>query len=83
MIVWVDNMDTDAWYYYAIQEATNSHTYLITDHESWTGIIDIPVEDEVDVEDEADETAVEDEASVEDTADDTAAEDDAETEADA
>ena len=83
MIVWVDNMDADAWYYYAIQEATNSHTYLITDHESWTGIIDIPVEDEVDVEDEADETAVEDEASVEDTADDTAAEDDAETEADA
>ena len=68
MIVWVDNMDTDAWYYYAIQEATNSHTYLITDHESWTGIIDIPVEDE---------------ATVEDTADDTAAEDDAETEADA
>ena len=68
MIVWKDNMDTDAWYYYAIQEATNSHTYLITDHESWTGIIDIPVEDEVDVED---------------TADDAAAEDDAETEADA
>ncbi len=68
MIVWKDNMDTDVWYYYAIQEATNSHTYLITDHESWTGIIDIPVEDEVDIED---------------TADDTAAEDDAETEADA
>ncbi len=68
MIVWKDNMDTDAWYYYAVQEATNSHTYLITDHESWTGIIDIPVEDE---------------ATVEDTADDTAAEDDAETEADA
>ena len=83
MIVWKDNMDTDAWYYYAIQEATNSHTYLITDHESWTGIIDIPVEDEVDVENEAYETAVEDEASVEDTADNTAAEDDAETEADA
>lgn len=51
MIVWKDNMDTDAWYYYAIQEATNSHTYLKTDHESWTGIIDVTVEEEATVED--------------------------------
>ena len=27
MITWVDNMDTEAWYYAEIQEATNSHTY--------------------------------------------------------
>ena len=27
MITWMDNMDTDAWYYAEIQEATNSHTY--------------------------------------------------------
>ena len=27
MITWIDNMDTDAWYYAEIQEATNSHTY--------------------------------------------------------
>ena len=27
MITWVDNADTNAWYYAEIQEATNSHTY--------------------------------------------------------
>ena len=27
MITWVDNADTEAWYYAEIQEATNSHTY--------------------------------------------------------
>jgi len=25
MITWSDNMDTSAWYYLAVQEATNSH----------------------------------------------------------
>jgi hypothetical protein len=25
MIVWPDNSDPDAWYYLAVQEATNSH----------------------------------------------------------
>lgn len=28
MIEWPDNMDTEAWYYADIQEATNSHTYV-------------------------------------------------------
>ena len=55
-------MDTDAWYYYAIQEATNSHTYLITDHESWTGIITEPALEETTTGDEADDAAAEDEA---------------------
>jgi hypothetical protein len=27
MIKWLDNMDTDKWYYLDVQEATNSHTY--------------------------------------------------------
>ena len=27
MTTWPDNMDTSAWYYTAIQEATNSHNY--------------------------------------------------------
>ena len=26
MILWPDNMDTGAWYYADVQEATNSHT---------------------------------------------------------
>ena len=25
MVTWTDNLDTDAWYYLAVQEATNSH----------------------------------------------------------
>jgi len=28
MIRWTDNMDTSAWYYAEVQEATNSHTYV-------------------------------------------------------
>ena len=27
MIVWPDNMDTSMWYYEAVQEATNSHSF--------------------------------------------------------
>ena len=27
MVVWPDNADTTAWYYLAVQEATNSHYY--------------------------------------------------------
>lgn len=27
MNIWPDNMDTNKWYYLAVQEATNSHTY--------------------------------------------------------
>jgi len=25
MVTWTDNMDVNAWYYLAVQEATNSH----------------------------------------------------------
>ena len=32
MIVWPDNMDTEAWYYEAIQEATNSHEYYFSNY---------------------------------------------------
>ena len=27
MVIWPDNMDVNAWYYLAVQEATNSHDY--------------------------------------------------------
>ena len=41
MITWPDNMDTNAWYYAQIQEATNSHDYFWTQDiagmvEQWT-----------------------------------------------
>ena len=41
MITWPDNSNTDAWYYAAMQEATNSHDYAWTvedreDVEEWT-----------------------------------------------
>ena len=32
-IKWSDNLDTTAWYYYDVQEATNSHFYVRTDRE--------------------------------------------------
>ena len=37
MIKWSDNSDTSAWYYLAVQEATNSHYYDIkgNKHEKW------------------------------------------------
>ncbi len=40
MVVWPDNADVDAWYYLAVQEATNSHTYEKKDdiYETWTGL---------------------------------------------
>ena len=49
MITWPDNMDTDAWYYANMQEATNSHDYDRvkaadgTEYEVWTKIL--PVRD--------------------------------------
>ena len=46
MIKWPDNSDASAWYYLAVQEATNSHDYgrkADTVHETWTGLQ--PVED--------------------------------------
>ena len=38
MIKWSDNSDTSAWYYLAVQEATNSHYYGIKEnkHEKWS-----------------------------------------------
>ena len=38
MIKWSDNSDTSAWYYLAVQEATNSHYYKTKEnkHEKWS-----------------------------------------------
>lgn len=38
MIKWIDNSDENAWYYIAIQEATNGHDYirLADGNEKWT-----------------------------------------------
>ena len=40
MLVWPDNLDTEAWYYADIQEATNSHDFVTKDrvYESWTDL---------------------------------------------
>ncbi len=44
MIKWPDNSDTSAWYYLAVQEATNSHAYSDKSkddkYEKWTTIRD-------------------------------------------
>lgn len=45
MVVWSDNMNPAAWYYYAVQEASNSHDYARKAdgiHESWTGMRETP-----------------------------------------
>jgi len=46
MIKWPDNSNKQAWYYLAIQEATNSHTYNFIDdsliHAEWKSIIENP-----------------------------------------
>jgi len=41
MIEWPDNADTGAWYYLAVQEATNSHDYIRKDngYESWIALL--------------------------------------------
>ena len=45
MITWPDNSDTKAWYYEAVQEATNSHEYTMktntdkTKYENWTKLL--------------------------------------------
>lgn len=40
MNVWSDNADTTAWYYLAIQEATNSHDHVMKNaaYEKWTAL---------------------------------------------
>ena len=43
MVKWPDNMDTSAWYYEAIQEATNSHDYDLfegAEYETWTSLLE-------------------------------------------
>lgn len=45
MTTWVDNADTSAWYYLAVQEATNSHDYVMKSdgiHEKWTKLTKNP-----------------------------------------
>ena len=45
MIRWPDNMNTNAWYYAEVQEATNSHIYVLEGdgYESWQELL--PVRD--------------------------------------
>jgi len=43
MITWVDNANPNAWYFLYIQEATNSHYFVMKDdgiHEAWTGLFE-------------------------------------------
>ena len=45
MTTWKDNADASAWYYLAVQEATNSHTYTMKAngiHESWISLTENP-----------------------------------------
>lgn len=45
MKTWTDNANEDAWYYLAVQEATNSHTYEMKadgKHEQWTSLTENP-----------------------------------------
>lgn len=41
---WPDNMDVDAWYYLAVQEATNSHDYRrrTSSYEHWLRMLEDP-----------------------------------------
>lgn len=43
MVKWSDNMDEDAWYYLAIQEATNSHDFSMKDEtfEKWISLNEV------------------------------------------
>ena len=49
MLVWLDNLDTEQWYYADMQEATNSHEYQVkkdaqgNEYEVWTKVL--PVRD--------------------------------------
>jgi len=45
MTTWIDNADENAWYYLAVQEATNSHTFEMKSdgkHEKWTSLTENP-----------------------------------------
>lgn len=43
MLTWPDNMDTEEWYYIAMQEASNSHTYqrMLGTREKWIVLMTI------------------------------------------
>ncbi|MBO4831875.1 MAG: S-layer homology domain-containing protein [Oscillospiraceae bacterium] len=44
MIVWPDNQDTETWFYAAIQEATNSHSYYLSNYfecEVWFDLLEM------------------------------------------
>ncbi len=43
MVNWPDNSDKSAWYYLAVQEATNSHDYDMKNHiyEKWTALREV------------------------------------------
>ncbi len=43
MVNWPDNSDKSAWYYLAVQEATNSHDYEMKNHiyEKWTALREV------------------------------------------
>ena len=44
MILWPDNSDKLAWYYLAVQEATNSHHWekgQNSNYEAWTGMREV------------------------------------------
>jgi hypothetical protein len=42
MITWPDNADTSAWYYLAIQEASNTHKFILKNeiHEKWKELME-------------------------------------------
>ena len=44
MVKWPDNMDTDAWYYMDVQEATNTHEYerVTKPTETWIKMLENP-----------------------------------------
>ena len=44
MLQWPDNQDPGAWYYLAVQEATNSHTWKEKGEisEQWTELTEAP-----------------------------------------
>ena len=44
MVIWNDNRDENAWYYLAVQEATNSHDYHRKNdgHEKWDELEAVP-----------------------------------------
>jgi hypothetical protein len=42
MRTWTDNLDKSAWYYLAVQEASNSHDFQMEEREQWTALTQDP-----------------------------------------